>query len=84
MFRVESRPAVRCADSPAVRSDDPESVGENFESQNEITSVVIFQLEHAQLVGHELEDNVIARQLDVVTMKMEFAFLFAHDANASG
>ena len=81
-----------CADSPAVRSDEFEtvredfakSVGENFESQDELTALVILEFEHAQLVGHEVEHHVVARELDVVAMKMKFTLFVADDVDSNG
>lgn len=90
MFPAEWPRVGRCADSPADPSEESplvgatRSVGEHFEGQDEVARVVILQLEHTQFVGHELEDDVVAGQLDVVTVKMELAFLLAHDADSSG
>ena len=80
-----------CADSPAVRSDEFESgrenfaqsVGENFESQDELTALVILEFEHAQLIGHEVEHHVVARELDVISVQVEFRLFIADDSNSN-
>lgn len=72
-----------CADSPAVRSDEFESVREDLKGQDELTALVILEFEHAQLVGHEVEHHVVARELDVISVQVEFRLFIADDSNSN-
>jgi len=83
---------VPCADSRAVQSDEnesgredfAESVREDFKRQDELTALVILELEHTQLVGHKVEHHVVPREFDVVAMQMEFTFFVADDVDSNG
>ena len=74
MYRClpDCRPADRFAVSLVDRPNDGgpalgrRSLSDDFEIHDDITGVVGFEFEHAQLIGHELEGDFVSRQLDVV------------------
>ena len=89
MFPWAWHRADLCAASPVDHSEDlrpragARSVGQHLEGQDDFTRVVIFQLEHSHRVGDEFEDHVVSRELDVVSVQMELAFLVADDVDPS-